>query len=44
MPRKKKKEPKHRNYLVPLVMKKAVKKHRNRKKEAKGNHEDFDRV
>ncbi len=35
MPRKKKKEPKHRNYLVALVMKKGVKKHRNRKKEIK---------
>lgn len=35
MPRKKKKEPKHRNYLVALVMKKGVKKHRNRKREAK---------
>lgn len=36
MPRKKKKkEPKHRNYLVALVMKKGVKKHRNRKREMK---------
>lgn len=35
MPRKKKKEPKHRNHLVALVMKKGVKKHRNRKREAK---------
>lgn len=37
MPRKKKKEKtlKHRNHLVALVMKKGVKKHRNRKREAK---------
>ena len=33
-------EVKHRNPLVAAVMKKGVKKHRNRKKEAKDKHHE----
>lgn len=41
MPRKKeKKKPKKRNYLVALVMKKSVRKHKNRKRESKNTHEE----
>ena len=32
---------KHRNYLVAIVMKKAVIKHKDKKKESKNKHEEY---
>lgn len=41
MPRKKKKkEPKQRNWTVQHVMRKGVQKHRNRKREDKHTHKE----
>ncbi len=37
----KKQKLKKRNYLVAIVMRKGVQKHKNRKKEQKNNHTDY---